>query len=382
MNKGRLARACMLPLMFAAGIQSGAAWGQGVTDKEIVIGQTAGFTGSLAGIVAELTQGARLYLDWVNGNGGVNGRKIVLESLDDGSVDPKRAGANAQKIAAEKPPLAFFLTRATPHTEAVVAVAKEQGIPVIAPSTGANLFHTPVNPLVFNVRAKYQTEVEKVIEYLTTVGINQIAIVHVNDSFGKDGLEAFNRKMNELKLKPVAVVVYERTTIEMVKPAEQIIQANPQAVILIATGKSAPDLVVRVRKAGNNTQFIAISNNSAKSFVTDLGVYARGVVVSQVFPNPQKSSAPIAREMRKLAKDKKDVVLSYTAMEGFAAAKVLVEGIRRAGKTPTRASLVAALDGLRDFDLGGVNVSYSPLDHTGAEYVEMSIIDARGEFLQ
>ena len=124
-------------------------------------------------------------------------------------------------------------------------------------------------------------------------------------------------------------------------------------MILIATGKSAPNLVVRVRKAGNTTQFIAISNNSAKSFVTELGPYARGVVVSRVFPSPQKSSAPVAREMRKLAQGKKDVVLSYTAMEGVAAAKVLVEGIRRAGKNLTRASLIAARDGLRDFDLGG-----------------------------
>jgi len=355
---------------------------QGVTDKEIIIGQTAGFTGSLAGIVAELTQGAKLYLDWVNENGGVGGRKITLVSLDDGSVDPKRAGENARQLIAEKSPLAFFLTRATPLTEAVVAVAKEAGIPVIAPSTGAMLFHTPVNPLVFNVRAKYQTEVEQAVEYLNTVGINQIAIIYVNDSFGKDGLEGFNRKMNQLKLKPTAVVVYERANFELVSQAQEIVKANPQAVVLVATGKSAPDVILRVRKAGNNAQFIALSNNSAKSFVKELGPYARGVMVTQVFPNPTKSSAPIAREMRKLAQGKKGVVLSHTAMEGFAGAKVLVEGLRRAGKTPTRASLIAALDGIRDLDIGGVSITYGPQDHTGAEYVELSIIDANGEFIQ
>jgi branched-chain amino acid transport system substrate-binding protein len=382
MNTVLLVRAFVLPIVFwVSAALGGTAYAQGVTNKEILIGQTAGFTGSLAGIVAELTGGAKLYLNWVNDNGGVNGRKIILESLDDGSVDPKRAGENARKIVAEKPPLAFFLSRATPHSEVVAAVAKENGIPLIAPSTGAMLFHVPVNPLVFNVRAKYQTEVEKALEHLATVGINKIAIVHVNDSFGKDGLEGFNRKMLELNLKPVAVVSYERATIEMVKPAEELIKANPQAVILVATGKSAPNLIVRMRKAGNTTQFVAISNNSAKSFVDDLGPHARGVMMTQVFPNPKKSGAPIAHEMRKLAQGK-EVVLSYAAMEGFAAAKVLVEGIRRAGKNPTRASLIAALDGLRDFDLGGVSVSYSKQDHTGAEYVEMSMIDSRGEFLQ
>lgn len=376
-------RALTLSIFLAlAATMASAARAQGVTDKEIIIGQTAGFTGSLAGIVGELTQGAKLYLNWVNDNGGVNGRKITLISMDDGGVDPKRAGANARKMATEKPPLAFFLSRATPHTEAVVAVAKEFGIPVVAPSTGAMLFHTPVNPLVFNVRAKYQTEVEQAIDYLVTVGINQIGIVYVNDSFGLDGLEGFNRKMQALHLKPAVVVVYERSMLEMVKPAEEIIKANPQAVLLIATGKSATDLVVRVRKAGNNTQFIALSNNSAKSFITALAPYARGIMVTQVFPNPTKSSAPIAREMRKLAEGKKDVILSHTAMEGFAAAKVLVEGLRRAGKNPTRASLIAALDGIRDLDLGGVTLSYSPTDHTGAEYVEMSMINANGDFVQ
>jgi len=383
MQSIRLVRVLALCFCLAASAGLSASVGaQGVTDKEIIIGQTAGFTGSLAGIVAELTQGARLYLDWVNESGGVNGRKITLISLDDGSVDPKRAGDNARQLLAEKSPLAFFLTRATPLTEAVVAVAKEAGVPVIAPSTGAMLFHTPVNPLVFNVRAKYQTEVEQAVEYLNTVGINQIAIIYVNDSFGKDGLEGFNRKMNQLKLKPAAVVVYERTNFELVSQAQEIVKANPQAVVLVATGKSAPDVILRVRKAGNNAQFVALSNNSAKSFVKELGTYARGVMVTQVFPNPAKSSAPIAREMRKLAQGKKDMVLSHTAMEGFAGAKVLVEGLRRAGKTPTRASLIAALEGMRDLDIGGVSITYGPQDHTGSEYVELSIIDANGEFIQ
>ena len=369
-------------LLAAAAAMPAASHAQGVTDKEIIIGQTAGFTGSLAGIVAELTQGAKLYLDWINENGGVGGRKITLVSLDDGSVDPKRAGENARQLIADKAPLAFFLTRATPLTEAVVAVAKESGVPVIAPSTGAMLFHTPVNPLVFNVRAKYQTEVEQAVEYLNTVGINQIGIIYVNDSFGKDGLEGFNRKMAQLKLKPAVVVTYERTNLELVQQAQQIVKANPQAMLLVATGKSAPDVVVRVRKAGNSTQFIALSNNSAKSFVKDLGPYSRGIMVTQVFPNPAKSSAPIAREMRRLAQGKKDLVLSHTAMEGYAGAKVLVEGLKRAGKNPTRASLIAALEGIKDLDLGGVTITYGPADHTGAEYVELSIVDAHGEFMQ
>jgi len=364
-----------------AALTTASVFAQGVTDREIIIAQTAGFTGAVSGSVGEMTQGARLYLDSVNAAGGIGGRKINLVSLDD-KFDPKLAGENAAKLISERDPLAFFAVRGTPHTEAVMAVALPAGIPIIAPSTGAMLLHQPVKPLVFNVRAKYQTEVEKAIDHLTTVGINRIALIHVNDSFGRDGLEGFTRKMTALNLAPAAIVVYERTLTEMSKPAAELAKADPQAVMLIASGKNAADLVVRMRAAGSPAQFVAISNNSAKSFIKDLGTSARGVMVTQVFPNPFSSSTPIAREMRKLAAANKEFVLSQAAMEGFAAAKVLVEGLRRAGKTLNRASLVTALEGIRNFDLGGVMMSYGPQDRTGAEFVEMSIIDGRGEFMQ
>jgi ABC-type branched-subunit amino acid transport system substrate-binding protein len=372
--------ALLLAVMAPAAIAAASA-DQGVTDREIIIAQTAGFTGAVAGGVTEMTNGAKLYFDAVNANGGIGGRKIVLGSLDD-KFDPKLSAENARKLIADKPPLAFFGVRGTPNTEAVAAVIKDAGIPLIAPSTGAAIFHQPVNPLIFNVRAKYQTEIEQAISHLSTVGITRIAAVYAEDSFGKDGLEGFNRKMAELHLKPLAVIGYDRTLTSMEKPAAEAVKANPQALLLISSGKNAIDMVARVRKAGGTMQFVAISNNSAKSFVKDLGPYARGVLVTQVFPNPANSSLPIAREMQKLAHAKPDVVLSQAAMEGFAGAKVLVEGLRRAGKVPTRASLIAALDGLKDYDLGGINVSYSPTDHTGTEYAEMSIIDAHGEFMQ
>ena len=368
-------------LALVSTLSSGPLAAQGVSEREVVVAQTAGFTGAVAGSVGEMTGGARLYIAAVNAAGGVNGRKITLISVDD-KFDPKLAGENAARLVAEREPVAFFAVRGTPHTEAVPAVAGAAGIPIVAPSTGALIFHQPINPLVFNVRAKYQTEVEKAIEHLHTVGISRIAIVHVNDSFGRDGLEGFTRKMDVLKLKPAAVVIYERTLTEMSKPAAELTKADPQAVILIASGKNAADLVVRMRAAGATTQFVAISNNSAKSFIRDLGSSARGVMVTQVFPNPFNSSTPIAREMRKLAAGNKEVVLSQAAMEGFAAAKVLVEGLRRAGRNLTRASLVSALESIRNFDLGGVTLSYGPQDRTGAEFVEMSIIDARGEFPQ
>ena len=181
---------------------------QGITSTQILIGQTAGFTGPVAGGVKETTDGAKLYFDYINKNGGVHGRKIVLQSLDD-AFDPKRAGVNAKKLIEESGVFAMFLTRGTPHTEAVMPHLKAHGVPLIAPSTGAELLHTPVNPLIFNVRTKYQLEAEKAVVLLTTLGSKHIGVIHVDDSFGKDVVKGV---MNGFPLSSARFPAHRRLT--------------------------------------------------------------------------------------------------------------------------------------------------------------------------
>ncbi len=164
--------------------------------------------------------GAKLYFDFVNA-AGVGGRKIVLESRDD-KFDPKLSAAKRPRADRRKTAAGlFWRARHAQHRGGSAAIIKDDGIPLIAPSTGAAIFHQPVNPLIFNVRAKYQTEIEQALVHLNTVGLNRIAAVYAEDSFGKDGLEGFNRKMAELHLKPpaVAVIGYDRTLTSMEKPA-------------------------------------------------------------------------------------------------------------------------------------------------------------------
>jgi len=351
-----------------------------VTDTEILFAQTTGITGPVAGSVKESNDGVKLYFDWINAQGGINGRKLVLESRDD-KFDPKLAGENARKIIAEKPPIAFLLTRGTPHTEAVILAAKEAKIPIIAPGSGAEIFHNPVNPLVFNLRAKYQFEVEKSVEHLYTLGTTRIALVHVGDSFGADARMGFERKMNELKLKPVMIAAFDRTTGETSAVAQDLVKADPQATIVVGTVAHVSGLINQVRKAGSQTQFVTLSNNGTKSFVTALGPNARGVMVVQTLPNPRGNSE-VAREIKRLAKDKPDLVISQQTIEGFCAAKLVTEALKRAGKKPTSQLLMTALESIRDYDMGGFMVTYSATDHTGGEFAEVSIIDVRGEFLQ
>jgi len=353
---------------------------QAASDSEIILAQTAGFTGPVADSAIESTAGARLYFDWVNAQGGVNGRKIVLESRDD-KFNPKLSAENAKQLIEEKAPIAFFITRGTPHTEAILPLLKGAGIPILAPGTGAEIFHNPVNPLVFNLRATYRVEIAKAVDHMASTGINRIALVHVNDSFGADGLAGFNSKMASLKLPPVLISSFDRVTGDTSQAAQAIVKAQPQVTFAVGSTVHVAGLINKVRAAGGSTQFVTLSNNSAKGFVKALGANARGVVVVQAFPNPT-SASPIAREMARLAKDKKGYISSQQAIEGFATAKLAVEALKRAGKKPTPKTLITALESLKEFDLGGIEITYSPTDHTGGELAEMSIIDARGEFLQ
>ena len=354
---------------------------QGITATEIVIGQTSSFSGAIAGQVKEQTEGAKLYLDWVNANGGVYGRKIRLDSLDD-AFDAKRAATNARTLI-DRGVFALFLTRGTPQNEAILPVLKETGTPLVAPSTGANVLHQPVNPLVFNVRARYQTEAERAIMQLKSQGLTRIAIVHVNDSFGKDCLVGFQAGMKAAELEPVGTFSYDRAKGDTTEASLKVIALKPQAVVTAGHSKPLSNLVRSLRGGGlEGVPLITLSNLSSQSFLDDLGKSAHGVIVMQVFPNPARAETRIALELKRLAANRPDVVVSHMTMEGFAAAKVLVEGLKRAGPKPTRASFITAMESLREYDLGGLKLSYAPTDHSGLEYVEASIVNRKRTFTQ
>ena len=346
---------------------------------DILIGQTTAVTGPVAASVGETLVGVNLYLDSINAKGGVHGEKIKLITLDD-KFEPKLAGENAQQLIEKDNVVALFMSRATPHTQAILPLLAKNGIALIAPSTGAMIFHQPVNPLVFNVRSSYQAETERAVEQMSTLGLKRIAMVHVDDSFGEDCLAGAMKGFEKTKIEPAIVIKADRSKPDYAAIVPQLLKVDAQAVIWIGSSVAVSDGVKALRKAGSAMQVITASNNASSGFTKQLGDALRGVIVTQVFPSERAMGYPINREATALAKAKGDVALSPSVMEGFAAAKVLVEGLRRAGAKPTREKVVAALSGMSHFDLGGLELGYGPGDRTGLSYVDMSIIDGNGQF--
>lgn len=357
-----------------------AAWlGSEAARAQILVGQTAGFSGTVAASVKETTEGAKLYIDRVNAGGGVNGKRIQLLSMDD-QFEPKLAAENARTLIVDKGVIALFLNRGTPHSEAIAPLLAEFKLALVAPSSGAMVLHQPVNPYIFNVRSTYQREAERAVRHLGLIGIERIAVLRADDSFGADASAGAAKGFAALDKKAVLDEKFNRSKPDFSAIVPKVAQADAQAVLFIGSGAAVADGTKAIRAAGSKAQIVTLSNNAAAGFIKLMAENAHGTIVTQVFPNERSVATPLVKEALELAKANGVDGVSPAMLEGIAAAKVLVEGLRRAGANPTREKLVAALNTLRKFDLGGMELSYSPTDHTGLDFTDLSIIGADGKF--
>jgi ABC-type branched-subunit amino acid transport system substrate-binding protein len=279
--------------------------------------------------------------------------------------------------------VALFLTHGTAHSLGLIPLLNEFKIPLVAPSTGAMDLHQPVQPWVFNVRAPYQREVERAVRHLLTLGMDKIAIIQVDDAYGNDAVKGACKALEAGKVKPVAHEKYDRAKPDFATMAPKLAALQPQAVLFLGSGDTVVDGIRKLREAGSQAQIVTSSNNAAAGFIKQMGPYARGTIVSQVFPNERSQSVPLVKEALELAAATKGAVeVTPVMLEGFAGARVLVEGLRRAGREPPRASLRSALEGIHKRDLGGLELGFSATRHTGLEFSDIAIIGPDGRFLR
>ena len=363
-----------LAALFAACIGMNGAFAQ----STLRIGMVAGFTGPVAGIVQESAEGAKLYFDSVNAQGGIKGQNIELVTQDD-KYDPATAVAAAKSLASQGV-LALMLSRGTGPTEAVLPVLKENKLPLIAPATGAASLRDPVQPWVYHLRASYQKEAERAVKHLAGIGVKRITIVQVNDPFGNDAGKGAIKGLDDIKLRAMSNLRFDRNKPDLAPTMQAIAKAGIEAVVLIGPAYAVVEGVQALRAAGSTAHVATLSNNASADFVKALGNDSRGVIVTQLFPYERSTANLMVREALSLAKSAGRNELTPAHVEGFAAAKLIVEALKRApGKEITRDSLVKALDGAR-IDLGGLQVHYSEKEHSGLEYTDVSIVGEDGKF--
>lgn len=356
--------------------------------SEVVIGQVVPLTGVIAGTGDEYSSGAAAYFAGVNAKGGVYGRKIRVVQKDD-AYKPDATLQYTKEILEKDNPVALFGYVGTANILTLNKnnILSDNKIALLAPYTGAEDLRNPVNPYLFHIRASYTDETAKMVEHLHTLGLRKFAVFYQNDGFGKSGLAGAEAALTKLNLKAVATGNYDRTKPEEVDTAVATISAAaPDAVIMVAVNKASSALIKKLRASGNRARLFSISVVNFKELLKNTGDdLARGVGISQVMPYPYNVSSPVAvvREyhaaMKQYAPTK---TISYASMEGFIAAKVLVEAVKRARADPSREKVLAQLADMRDYDAGGFKVNFGGENRVGSHFVEVTVIGRDGKLLR
>jgi branched-chain amino acid transport system substrate-binding protein len=349
------------------------AWGQG---NRLVLGQSAAFSGPAAQLGIQMNRGAKLCFDQVNASGGINGTLLDLRTLDDG-YDPARCKANTEKFINDDV-FALFGYVGTPTSLAALPLVKESKIPFFGPFTGAMALREPQLRNVFHVRASYDDETALIVRNLTSLGLRKIAVFRQNDSYGQAGLDGVSKALKAQGLAPVAVGTVERNTVDVAGAVQAIVAAQPDAVVQISAYKSCAAFIRAARKAGFGGTFYNVSFVGTQALLDELGKEARGVVVSQVMPYPFGSTVAIVRDYQDAMKAAGgDLKPNYSSMEGYLAARVFVEGLKRA-RSASREGLISGLESLSNTNFGGFNLRYGPKEHVASSFVELSMLTDDG----
>jgi branched-chain amino acid transport system substrate-binding protein len=347
------------------------------SDRRVVLGQSAAFSGPAAQLGIQMNAGARLCFDAINAAGGVNGAQIELRTLDD-QYEPDKCRANTEALIRDDV-FALFGYVGTPTSVAALPVINQARIPFFGPFTGAEALRDPFQRHVFHVRASYYDETALIVKQLTQLGLRKIAVFRQNDNYGQAGYDGVVRALKPLGLEPVAVGLVERNTVNVDEAVKSIVAKEPDAVVQISAYKSCAAFIRAARKAGYGGTFYNVSFVGTQALADELGKQAMGVVVSQVMPFPFSLTTPISREyLAAVQKAGGDHKPNYSSMEGYVAAKLFAEGLRRAGKSPNREALIGGLEAMQSLDFGGFVASFSSRSHVASRFVDLSMLTDDG----
>lgn len=355
-------------------------WAQAASDSSLVLGQSAPLSGSASQLGVDVNFGANVYLYQVNRHGGVNGRKVELRVLDDRN-DPQRAADNTRRFINDDKVIALLGYVGAPTSEAALPLVSQARVPFIGAFSGAEFLRKPFNPYVFNVRASYFDEAQAIVRHLLTVGLARIAVFYEDDSNGQAGLVGVERALSARGLTLVARGSVERNGIDVARAVQDISKANPQAVVMIGAYGGSVAFIREMQKLPLPPTLWNVSFVGSQVLARELDEKGRGVQISQVVPFPWNANIALVREYQAAMADVKGE-LGFGSLEGYIAAKVAVEGLRRAGRNPTRESFVKSLESLRSFDAGGFTLRFDSDNHNGSTFVDLTMLSREQRFVR
>jgi ABC-type branched-subunit amino acid transport system substrate-binding protein len=344
---------------------------------EIVVGQSAPLSGSNAELGNDIRNGALAYFKKVNDAGGLPQGKIKLVSLDDKN-QTKLSEENTKKLVNEDNVVALFGYASSTLSIPAMPTVKDNKVPFFAPFTGADTIRKQ-NEYVYTVRATYADEIGKIVNFWGNLGNTQVAVLHFDDTVGKENYQTVAEALKKFGGTPTSVGVKRNADVTP-DAVKKVIDANPNVLLVTTSYAPAAQLIKMLKASGKQYMVTSLSFAGASQLAKALGQDAIGVSVAIDVPTPRSHSVPVVKECNEAwtAAGQKDP-MSVTAMESCIAAKVLVEGMKRAGREVTRASLHRSLDALGRYDAGGYVVNFKQGFHHGGSFVSIALLTPSGE---
>jgi branched-chain amino acid transport system substrate-binding protein len=352
----------------------------GVSARDVVIGQSIALqAGKNAHGMATL-EGVKLCIDTVNAQGGVAGRQLTLRVLDDNNM-AAQAESNAQRLVNEGAFLLFGPIEGGPST-AVAKVATATNVPLFGPMAGPPTLRRPHQPMVFPVRAEHRDEFRALMVHGRGQGRRTVGFMHADSEGGRQHLDNVRLFAGELNLQVTHALPFKGDISDegLDAMAAELAKSSPDMLFNHGSAGVYQRFILKARAAGVRTSFMGVNSGSSQ-IVEHLGELARGMVFAQVMPSPWERKHAISREFQDVLRaSKRNIPLSYGALEGYATAKALVLALKAVGRDLTRPRLLAALSNAQ-FDLGGIKLSYRAGDHEGSRFVDLSLVNRDGRFI-
>lgn len=382
---GQVTRRSFLLGMASAAIASRAV---GAPRADLVVAQIAPFSGPIAFYAKQISLGALVCFRAYNDKVGVKAPNIRLITRDD-QLDPERTVALYREVATKEKPIAFMYPISPANIASVFGSRLPEALktPLIGTLPSLQNIQGASNPYIFHLGQGADKELQVIIQHAATVGLRKIGLTYWDTPSAHEFLSA----MESLSQK-FGVTITIRAPRQPSGEADigvtavRLVNASPDAIVSLLPVNETARLVRTIRE--KNPQAIIYSMSFVESRLLWQWAgedYARGVCLSQYLPNPYSSRYPLVAayqaHMRKYASSAEGISIGTLTLEGYVAARVLLESIKLIKGHPTGESVRQSLESMRDTDLGGMVVSYSPERRVGLDYADIGIVTQDGRLV-
>ena len=352
----------------------------GVSAKSIAIGCSADVTGPLAAFGEDIRQGAGAALAQINGRGGIHGRTLQLNIMDD-KYDPPRTVENVKQMLSQGNTFALLSCVGTANNKAILPMTEEAGMVHVGPVTGASSLRKGARS-VFHVRASYTAEVHRLMQRLVEMNLKSIGVVHLDNPYGREMLEDAIHELDKNGITLVVQAALATDSSNLSAVLAQVTAARPAAVLLATAGSASVGLVRGLKKNLPGTLMTGISSTLMGDAPKQLGDVASGIALSLIVPNPFNTKTGVVRDYQAAMRAVGQQDFSPGSLDAYINMRVLAEGLDRAGRDPTQDKLRNGLASIRKWNLGDFVVDYSGQPpHVGSRFIDLGVLGSTGRFI-